>query len=70
VQSAHIEVVANEAEIAADGSEWEPVWRHDTELEHDKALSINEARAIAKEVTADDKSSSSLMVRSASGSRR
>jgi hypothetical protein len=46
VQSAHIEVVANEAEIAADGSEWEPVWRHDTELEHDKALSINEARAI------------------------
>jgi hypothetical protein len=54
LQSAHIEIVANEAEIAADGSEWKPVWRHDTELGHDKALSINEARALAKEETAED----------------
>jgi hypothetical protein len=54
LQSAHIEIVANEAEIAPDGSEWKPVWRHDTELGHDKALSINEARAIAKEDTAED----------------
>jgi 2,3-diketo-5-methylthio-1-phosphopentane phosphatase len=42
--SAHIEIVANDAEITEDGSEWKPVWRHDTELGHDKALSITEAR--------------------------
>jgi 2,3-diketo-5-methylthio-1-phosphopentane phosphatase len=52
-ESAHIEIVANEAEITEDGSEWKPVWRHDTELGHDKALSINEARDHAK-LTAED----------------
>lgn len=52
-KSAHIEIVANEAEISEDGGEWKPVWRHDTELGHDKALSITEAREEAK-LTAED----------------
>lgn len=47
-ESAHIEIVANDAEIKEDGSEWKPIWRHDTDLGHDKALSINEYRATAK----------------------
>lgn len=38
--SKHIEIVANDAKIT-DGK-WEAVWRHDNELGHDKALSINE----------------------------
>ncbi|KAG0652833.1 had [Hyphodiscus hymeniophilus] len=46
--SAHIEIVANDAQITEDGSEWKPIWRHDTELGHDKALSIAEARDEAK----------------------
>jgi 2,3-diketo-5-methylthio-1-phosphopentane phosphatase len=46
--SSHIEIVANDAVIKEDGSEWKPVWRHDTELGHDKALSINEYRDAAK----------------------
>jgi hypothetical protein len=54
MQSAHIEIVANEAEISKDGSEWKPLWLHDTELGHDKALSVNSARASAKEECADD----------------
>lgn len=36
-----------------DGSEWKPVWRHDTELGHDKALSITEYRDQAK-LASDD----------------
>lgn len=47
-ESSHIEIVANEAEIAPDGSEWKPVWRHDTELGHDKAISMKEARSEAE----------------------
>jgi 2,3-diketo-5-methylthio-1-phosphopentane phosphatase len=47
-ESRHIEIVANEAEIKDDGIEWKPVWRHDTELGHDKALSITEARQEAE----------------------
>jgi 2,3-diketo-5-methylthio-1-phosphopentane phosphatase len=47
-ESSHIEIVANDAVIKEDGSEWKPVWRHDTELGHDKALSINEYRDAAK----------------------
>jgi 2,3-diketo-5-methylthio-1-phosphopentane phosphatase len=43
-ESSHIEIVANEAQISEDGSDWKPIWRHDTELGHDKALSITEAR--------------------------
>lgn len=43
----HIDIVANDATISQDGSQWKPVWRHDTELGHDKARSINEYREIA-----------------------
>lgn len=43
----HIDIVANDADISGDGSSWKPVWRHDTELGHDKALSITEAREAA-----------------------
>lgn len=45
--SKHIEIVANDAKIAEDGSKWEAVWRHDTDLGHDKAQSINEYRETA-----------------------
>ncbi|KAI2466674.1 2,3-diketo-5-methylthio-1-phosphopentane phosphatase [Annulohypoxylon bovei var. microspora] len=51
--SAHIDIVANDARIAADGSDWKPVWRHDTALGHDKALSIAEAREQAQ-LTCED----------------
>ncbi|KAI8625722.1 HAD-like protein [Xylariaceae sp. FL1651] len=47
-QSAHIDIVANDAQIAEDGSEWKPIWRHDNELGHDKALSVQEARKEAE----------------------
>ncbi|KAK4195082.1 HAD-like domain-containing protein [Triangularia verruculosa] len=44
-ESARIGIVANEAEIKEDGSEWRPVWRHGgSELGHDKAVSMKEAR--------------------------
>lgn len=46
--SKHIDIVANDAKIAHDGSKWEAVWRHDTHLGHDKAQSINEYRETAK----------------------
>ncbi|KAH7113873.1 2,3-diketo-5-methylthio-1-phosphopentane phosphatase [Dendryphion nanum] len=41
-ESQHIDIVANDATISSDGSEWKPVWLHDTELGHDKAKSIND----------------------------
>lgn len=47
-EAKHIEIVANDAKIKEDGSEWKPVWRHDNELGHDKALSIAEAREEAE----------------------
>jgi 2,3-diketo-5-methylthio-1-phosphopentane phosphatase len=47
-QSAHIDIVANDAQIAADGSDWKPIWLHDNELGHDKALSVQEARKDAE----------------------
>ncbi|KAF2809058.1 2,3-diketo-5-methylthio-1-phosphopentane phosphatase [Mytilinidion resinicola] len=46
--SSNIEIVANDATISSDGSQWKPVWLHDTELGHDKAQSINDYRAGAK----------------------
>ncbi|KAI0164546.1 HAD-like domain-containing protein [Hypoxylon sp. FL1284] len=52
-ESAHIQIVANDAQISADGSNWKPIWRHDTELGHDKALSVQEARKEA-ELTCED----------------
>ncbi|KAL5341454.1 2,3-diketo-5-methylthio-1-phosphopentane phosphatase [Aspergillus crustosus] len=48
-EAASIEIVANDAQIKDDGSEWKPIWRHDTQLGHDKALSIKEGRALAAE---------------------
>lgn len=51
--SSHIEIVANEAEINEDGTAWKPIWRHDTELGHDKAISMTEARQEA-ELTCED----------------
>ncbi|KAF3008184.1 hypothetical protein E8E14_007513 [Neopestalotiopsis sp. 37M] len=52
-ESSHIQIIANDADIKEDGSSWKPIWRHDTELGHDKALSVNEARAQA-ELTCED----------------
>jgi 2,3-diketo-5-methylthio-1-phosphopentane phosphatase len=52
--SARIEIVANEASINEDGSEWKPIWRHDSEVGHDKALSVNEARIQARDNCGDD----------------
>ncbi|KAJ5618931.1 Pdp3-interacting factor 1 [Penicillium lagena] len=52
--SAAIDIVANDAIINPDGSQWKPIWRHDTELGHDKALSVNEARAAAQATCSPD----------------
>ncbi|KEY80523.1 2,3 diketo 5 methylthio 1 phosphopentane phosphatase [Aspergillus fumigatus] len=46
-------IVANDADIKSDGSEWKPIWRHDTELGHDKALSVQEGRAEAAKYCID-----------------
>lgn len=46
-ESSQIEIVANDARIRPDTHEWQPIWRHNTELGHDKALSVNEARTQA-----------------------
>lgn len=51
--SSHIDIVANDAEIKEDGSEWKPIWIHNSELGHDKALSVQEARRNA-ELQCDD----------------
>ncbi|TGZ83602.1 HAD-like protein [Ascodesmis nigricans] len=52
-QSKHIDLIANDAEISADGSQWKPIWRHDTPLGHDKAASIQEYRTIASSESED-----------------
>lgn len=46
--SKHIEIVANDAKVTEDGSKWEAVWRHECELGHDKARSINEYKDAAR----------------------
>lgn len=46
--ASNIDIVANDANISEDGSSWKVVWRHDNELGHDKALSINEYKDQAK----------------------
>ncbi|CAN8106174.1 unnamed protein product [Discula destructiva] len=48
-QSKSINIVANDADINDDGSEWKVKWRHDTALGHDKAISMQEARAAAED---------------------
>ncbi|PNH42708.1 hypothetical protein VD0004_g4620 [Verticillium dahliae] len=60
--SAHIDIVANEADITDDGSAWKPIWRHDNEMGHDKALSMAEARAQAEEALVGDDGSVPLIV--------
>lgn len=47
-ESSHIDIVANEVDITEDGSQWKPLWRHDCELGHDKAKSVQEARKEAE----------------------
>lgn len=42
--ASRIDIISNYAEISKDGSKWKPIWRHDCELGHDKALSIKEFR--------------------------
>lgn len=44
-QSARIGIVSNNADISEDGSTWTPLWRHDCDLGHDKALSIQDYKA-------------------------
>jgi 2,3-diketo-5-methylthio-1-phosphopentane phosphatase len=46
-QSRHIDIIANDASITPDGSQWKPIWLHDTPLGHDKAASINDFRRAA-----------------------
>jgi 2,3-diketo-5-methylthio-1-phosphopentane phosphatase len=48
--SSEIDIVANDVIIPEkeSGEGWKPVWLHDTELGHDKALSVQQARATAK----------------------
>lgn len=53
MQSSQINIVANDADIRTDGSPWKPIWRHETELGHDKALSVNEGRAEAANTCVD-----------------
>lgn len=48
-----IDIVANDAEIDAEGHAWKPLWRHDTPLGHDKALSIDEYKQRA-EIESED----------------
>ncbi|KAL4901545.1 hypothetical protein BDW74DRAFT_159714 [Aspergillus multicolor] len=48
-EAASIDIVANDAQIKEDGSEWKPIWRHDTPLGHDKELSVKEGRALVAE---------------------
>lgn len=61
-ESSHIDIVANDATINTDGSEWKVLWRHDTELGHDKALSIQEARAAAEAELAGEDGTIPLIV--------
>jgi 2-hydroxy-3-keto-5-methylthiopentenyl-1-phosphate phosphatase len=53
-EAKHIDIVANDALISADGKEWKVVWKDDTALGHDKAASIQEARAQASDSESDD----------------
>jgi len=51
--SRHIDIIANDASITPDGSEWKPIWLHDTPLGHDKAASIKEYRTTASSESED-----------------
>lgn len=47
-KSAKIGIVSNDATISRDGSDWSVIWRHDTELGHDKAKSIQDFKKSVK----------------------
>lgn len=47
-KSAKIGIISNDATISRDGSEWVPIWKHDTELGHDKARSIQDFKKSVK----------------------
>lgn len=47
-EAAHIDIVANDAAISADGHDWRPLWLHDCDLGHDKAKSINDFKDTAR----------------------
>lgn len=50
-KSAEINIVSNDAIIAADGSKWTPLWRHpDSDLGHDKSVSLQEFKDATEEV--------------------
>jgi len=51
--SSGIDIIANDAVINDEGTNWQVVWRHDTPHGHDKALSINEYKEAAK-IEAED----------------
>jgi len=54
--SKHIQIVANDVKITKtenDEHNWEAVWKHDNDLGHDKAVSMQEARHVA-ELEADN----------------
>ena len=51
--SSNIDIIANDANINEDGSNWEVVWRHETAMGHDKALSLNEYKDTAR-LASDD----------------
>ncbi|RPB22685.1 HAD-like protein [Terfezia boudieri ATCC MYA-4762] len=51
--SRHIDIIANDASITPDGSQWKPIWLHDTPLGHDKAASIQEYRTTASSESVD-----------------
>lgn len=61
-QSKNINIVANDADINDDGSEWKVKWRHETALGHDKAISMKEARAAAEDDLAGDDGTIPLIV--------
>ncbi|KAJ5091556.1 Pdp3-interacting factor 1 [Penicillium alfredii] len=47
-ESSSIDIIANDLTIPAIGSQWKPIWRHNTDSGLDKALSVNEGRAQAQ----------------------
>ena len=51
-QSSEIPIIANDATFN-NGEPWKPIWLHETELGHDKALSVNKGRAEAAEACVD-----------------
>jgi 2-hydroxy-3-keto-5-methylthiopentenyl-1-phosphate phosphatase len=43
-KASRLQILANGLDVTSDGSQWKPVWRHDSHLGHDKAISILEYR--------------------------